>query len=311
VRLAAPQLHEVSATPPLRLRPLEIGDLIDETFRMYRRHFFLFAGLSVLLAIPSAALSGFSYYALFSGLFSSANPSQTPNLGFLASTLVAAGIFFIVDLALIPFFYGAVTYAACESALGRPVTASGVLMGVLHRYFPLLGYWLLIGLMLIVFCLIPLWAWIWVSWVVVMPVMFIENVGLGAAMGRSWRLVEGRWWRTFLILFLTFVLFYAVRIALSAFIALGQALLQLVVSSVVVLWISGATGVIVDSLVNPILQIAIVLIYFDLRVRREGLDLFQLAQGLPPPPPVPLSSLPPPPTVPPPGLPVPPPAPPP
>ena len=104
-------------------------------------------------------------------------------------------------------------------------------------------------------------------------------------MGRSWRLVQGRWWRTFLILFLMFIVFYAVGLALSAFIALGQALLQIVVSSVVVLWISGATSVIIDSLVNPILQIAIVLIYFDLRVRREGLDLFQLAQALPPPPP--------------------------
>jgi hypothetical protein len=30
--------------------------------------------------------------------------------------------------------------------------------------------------------------------------------------------------------------------------------------------------------VNPILQIAIVLVYFDLRVRREAIDLFQLAQ---------------------------------
>jgi hypothetical protein len=76
-----------------------------------------------------------------------------------------------------------------------------------------------------------------------------------------------------------------VRVALSAFIALGQTLLQLVVSSVVVLYISGATSVIVDSLVNPIIQIAIVLIYFDLRVRREGLDLFQLAQRVSAPPP--------------------------
>jgi hypothetical protein len=134
--------------------------------------------------------------------------------------------------------------------------------------------------MLVVFCLIPLWVWIWISWVVVMPVMFVENTSLGAAMGRSWRLVEGRWWRTFLVLFLMFVVYYVARIALSAFIALGQALLQIVVSSVVVLWIAGATSVIVDSLVNPILQIAIVLIYFDLRVRREGLDLFQMAQRL-------------------------------
>jgi hypothetical protein len=45
-----------------------------------------------------------------------------------------------------------------------------------------------------------------------------------------------------------------------------------------VLAITQATNVIIDSLVNPVLQIAIVLIYFDLRVRREALDLFQLAQ---------------------------------
>ena len=61
----------------------------------------------------------------------------------------------------------------------------------------------------------------------------------------------------------------------------------------VILWFSAATTVIIDSLVNPVIQIAIVLIYFDLRVRKEGLDLFQLAQGVagmppPPPPPPPL-----------------------
>lgn len=282
-------MRDVSGPTPLRLRPLEIGDLLDETFRMYRRHFLLFAGLSVILSIPEAALSGFSYYALFSGLLQQAAGGQQPNLGLLTSTLVLYALFFVVTLALIPFSYGAVTYAACESALGRPVTPAGVLMGVMRRYFQLLGYWVLIGLMAVVFCLIPLWIWIWVNWVVVMPVMFVEGAGLGSAMGRSWRLVEGSWWRTFLILFLMLVLFYVVRVALSAFIALGQTLLQLVISSVVVLYISGATSVIVDSVVNPIIQIAIVLIYFDLRVRREGLDLFQLAQrvSVPPPPPGP------------------------
>jgi hypothetical protein len=279
----------VSATTPLRLRPLEIGDLLDETFRMYRRHFFLFAGLSVLLSIPSAALSGFFSYALLNGLLQQTNAVSGPNFNynFLGTTLIAAVVILLITLVLLPFFYGAVTFAACESALGRPVTASGILSGVTRHYFQLLGYWLLIGLMLIVFCLLPLWIWIWVSWVAVMPIMFIEHAGLGAAMSRSRRLVDGRWWRTFLTVFLIFIIIYAVRIALGAFIALGQGLLQLVVSPLVVVWISGATSVVVDSLVNPVFQIAVVLIYFDLRVRREGLDLFQLAQGLPSPPPLP------------------------
>jgi len=132
--------------------------------------------------------------------------------------------------------------------------------------------------MVLMLCLLPLWIWIWIGWIAVMPVMFVENVGLIAAMGRSRRLVEGRWWRTFLIVILMVVLIYVVSSALGAFLYLGQTLLQIVLSSYLSLAISEAVGVIVSSLVNPIFQIAIVLIYFDLRVRKEGLDLFQLAQ---------------------------------
>src|SRR5216683_7940412 len=58
-------IRYVSVSIPLRLRPLEIGDLLDETFRMYRRHFLLFAGLSVIFAIPTAAVTGFTLYTLF------------------------------------------------------------------------------------------------------------------------------------------------------------------------------------------------------------------------------------------------------
>ena len=271
-------MPQVSATVPLRLRPLEIGDLLDETFRMYRRHFLLFAGLSVILSIPSAALSSFSYYALFSGLLLQAGTASADQTLLQAGTLGLYLVGALVALALVPLFYGAVTYAACESALGRPVTPAGVLSGVLRRYFPLLGYWLLIGLMLVAFCLIPLWIWIWVGWAVVMPLMFIENLGLGAAMGRSWRLVQGRWWRTFFTLLLMFIIWFVARTALRAFIVLAQSLLQLVIPTVAALWIAAASSVIVGSLVNPLLQIAIVLIYLDLRVRREALDLFQLAQ---------------------------------
>ena len=267
----------MSAPIPLRLRPLEIGDLLDETFRMYRRHFFLFAGLSVILSLPQAALSGYSYNALFGSLLQT-TPGQPLDFSVITSTLYALGVALIVTVVLLPFSIGAVTFAACESALGRPVTVSSVLRGVLRKYLYLLGYGMLIFLMAFVFCLIPLWVWIWVGWAVVMPVMFVENSGLGAAMGRSWWLVQNRWWRTFLILFLMFVLTNVVSVALAAFVGLGQTLLMLVVSRAMVGWISGATSAIVGSLVDPIIQIALVLIYFDLRVRKEGLDLFQQAQ---------------------------------
>jgi membrane-anchored glycerophosphoryl diester phosphodiesterase (GDPDase) len=271
-------LIAVIAPVPLRLRPLEIGDLLDETFRMYRRHFVLFAGISAIVSVPVAALWGYLYFNLFASLAQQAGNGQSIDLS--PSVVVGIVAAAAISLILVPFNYGAVTYAVCESAQGNPVTAGGVFRGVARRYFQIFGYVMVIFFMGIMFCLLPLWIWIWVMWVAVLPVMFIENTGLVAAISRSWRLVEGRWWRTFLILFLVFILVYVVQTALGAFIAGAQLIVEIVLSSVASTWIFASASIVVASLVNPILQIAVVLIYFDLRVRKEGLDLFQLARQL-------------------------------
>lgn len=264
------------------MRPLEIGDVLDETFRMYRRHFVLFAGISVILAIPSAALFGLAFASLTSVLRTTSAPTD---LSFLTPLIATFGAALLVNVFILPFTMGAVMYAACESALGRPVTAGSVFIAVLRRYFPLLGYWLLFSAtayLALALCVAPiaLWLWIFVQWIVVTPAMFVENIGLGAAMGRSWQLVQGRWWRTFLLLLLMFIIWYVVGIALGAFVQLAQFLLQLVVPPFIATGISLATSELVSALVNPIIQIAIVLIYFDLRVRKEALDLFQMAYRL-------------------------------
>jgi len=269
----------VSAPVPLRLRPLEIGDLLDETFRMYRRHFILFAGISVILAIPSAALLGVIF-----GWFSTVI-DQTTGAADLWLFLAAAGATALVNLLIIPFTYGAVIFAACESAIGRPVTAGSVFRGVSRRYFPLLGYWTLFFITLglaVLLCVAPvaLWLWVFVGWIAVTPAMFVENIGLGTAMGRSWNLVKGRWWRTFLILFLMYIVWYVAGIALGAFIQLAQFVLLMVLSPVIATGVAVAASQLISAVLNPVMQILIVLIYFDLRVRREALDLFQMAYQL-------------------------------
>ena len=280
-------MGRVSAPVPLRLRPLEIGDVLDETFRMYRRHFALFAGISVIFSIPLAALSGYGYFALFNFAATQATSSNPGDVNsFLASlSPLAAGV--LVNVAVLPLLYGGVSYAVCQSAIGNPVTLWGALRGAFRRYFQVLLYYVLLGLMVVAFCLFPLWIWISVNWIVVLPAMFVENTGLFASMGRSWRLVQGRWWRTFFILLLVFVLNYVVSLALGAFLYLGQVLLTILLSPYVALAIYEGAVVLVSALVNPVLLIAIVLIYFDLRIRKEALDLFQLAQQVTVSPPAP------------------------
>jgi hypothetical protein len=270
----------------LRLRPLEVGDLLDETFRIYRRHFLLFAAIAVILAIPSAALTSLAFAWFATGLEQTSGTDVTPLLGFLGS-FAAAGI---VSIFILPFTYGAITYAACESAVGRSVTAGGVFRGVLRRYFPLLGYWLLFNTftmyIAILLCVAPfiLWVWIYVMWVAATPAMFVENIGLGQAISRSRSLVEGRWWRTFLILFLMAVVTYIVRVGLNGFLTISEVPLEAVLNPFLVSAIVQGLATLLAALVTPVTQILIVLIYFDLRVRREALDLFQMAYRLAAPP---------------------------
>jgi len=277
-----PASPKVSVPVPLRLRPLEIGDVLDETFRMYRRHFLLFAGISVVLAIPSAAIFGIAL-----GWFSTslASVSAQPDFSSFGTVLGALAAGALLSLFILPFTNGAIVYAACESAAGRRVTPAGIVTAIARRYFGLLGYWLLFAISLglaIALCVVPvvLWTWLFVGWSVVTPAMFVEDIGLGGAMSRSWALVQGRWWRTFVILLLMYIVWYVASIALSGFIQLAQFLLTLVMSPFIASAIAAASGQLVGALINPVMQIAIVLIYFDLRVRREALDLFQMAHRL-------------------------------
>ena len=117
-------------------------------------------------------------------------------------------------------------------------------------------------------------------WIAVTPAMFIENIGIAEAVTRSRQLVQGRWWRTFLIVGLTVVIYELVALALGAFLQIAQFLLELVLSPFLASAIALTVGQLLSALLTPIFQIVLVLIYFDLRVRKEALDLFQMAYRL-------------------------------
>ena len=60
-----------SSPAPIRFRPMPLPELLDELFRLYRRHFSVFAGISLLLVVPAlvtSLLSG-SYRTNPIGLF--------------------------------------------------------------------------------------------------------------------------------------------------------------------------------------------------------------------------------------------------
>jgi len=112
----------VAASPrgPWRFRALGLGELLDETFGLYRRNLGLFAGLSLAVTLPGVILGliAGSYRSVswmtrfFQSLgnpdaleaMSQAPPTQEdPVLGLLAS---------IVRLIMLPVTIGVLVYAA-------------------------------------------------------------------------------------------------------------------------------------------------------------------------------------------------------
>jgi membrane-anchored glycerophosphoryl diester phosphodiesterase (GDPDase) len=269
----------------LRLRPLGFGELLDEIFRVYRRHFWLFVSIALVLALPSLVLQIVSGQAdqvgFTASLLSSAASgggtadSRPPDLNF--ATL---GLQYLLSIVLVPFVEGAITLAAIDLALGRPVSLSSTFRQVLRRYWPLLGLALLAVLLVPVFFCLPVFVWILVRWSVAVPALLAERRGPVQAIQRSWELTRDNWWRLFGIL-LVVLLIQIVLNSVLGFAALPIAIAIPFVSNVVRGAVAVTVSTLGSALVTPVLYLSVVLLYFDLRIRKESFDLDQLASQVP------------------------------
>ena len=287
----------VASTPaPIRFRPMPLSELLDELFRLYRRHFSLIVAVSLLVALPALVwslvtgiyrLNSASYANLFTTTGSatpSFNSQQFSNLlGILALGLI--GGFFLLPISL-----GAVFRAITDVALGRPATIGSVLRETLARYLPLLGLvalgilmligWIIaetIGFILLIlpgFAVLCAAIYLAVRWSLVVAAMMAEDIGPIRGLGRSWNLVSGSWWRTFGILLIVWVLQVIITYGLFILFGVIAALFSTGDFQAALVQVGGT---LLSAVLSPIAYIAITLLYFDLRVRKEGLDLDQLA----------------------------------
>ncbi|TMD67149.1 MAG: hypothetical protein E6I84_04055 [Chloroflexi bacterium] len=279
-----------TAGTPVRLRPLPVGELLDETFKLYRRHFNVIAGVALVIILPNLLLtlvSG-SYRAnpitYFQQFLQNINdPAALQALQNRQAQYTGSPLYllsFPVALLLYPFTAGALFRAATSLAAGNVETIGSVLAGTARRYFAMFGIGiltLLVGLGAVAIVTIPVVIWVLIRWAVDTPAMFAEGVGPVKAIGRSWNLTRDHWWRTLGILILVGILVSLIQTGLGALFTgiaalipgLGDDLRAGLVTTV---------STLISALVGAISPIAITLLYLDLRVRKEGLDLDQLAR---------------------------------
>jgi hypothetical protein len=118
-------------------------------------------------------------------------------------------------------------------------------------------------------------VYLWGVWLVALPALLIENTRGRAALARSRQLVAGRWWPTVLTYFLAGLLVGIVSFVFGAAIGAITGVSHAGHSTQIV--VDAVAGIISGVITTPFVAAVIVVIYFDLRVRKEGFDLETLA----------------------------------
>jgi hypothetical protein len=233
--------------------------------------------------------------------------------GELAATIFAlGGLAVIVTLITNTVLTGVLTVAIGQGVLGKKETLGSAWRATWSRFWALLGAVLLPslfvvgGFLLILLVLILIAAGLaaahaaavgiliavvggltalafsvlfYIRWYVTIPAVMLEGAGPIKGMGRSWRLVRRSWWRTFWIVILVIVITgiagtiiklpFEIGVGVSTFtVTSQQAHVSLLATSV-----TAIGGIIASTVTTPMVAGVTVLIYADLRMRREGMDI--------------------------------------
>ncbi|MCC6930334.1 MAG: hypothetical protein IT359_15220 [Gemmatimonadaceae bacterium] len=245
------------------LRPMSLGEVLDTAFGIYRLLFVPLLIVSILTqSIPLAI-----------GIFveSAGGPTQQPGLWALSMGLSlvlgsvgsATSTFLVAETYLGSALPVGEAFQRSTPYLGRLIGTSilmSLLMGVGFLFLIIPGIIIACGLMLTPSALV------------------LEDIAGGtAAMGRSWALTKGERLKIFGALMVAVILLFIPGMAIGAFVVAGaggdvtestlQLLAQLVVS-------------VLQILVFPFFYALTTVLYYDMRVRKEGFDLEMLATSL-------------------------------
>ena len=267
------------------LRPLGIGETLDVAIRIYLTHWRTLLKLVAIVVVPVQALSILVSSSMFdSSLLTPTPPGSDASVPDADSfgTLVAGTllVFLIGQLGAI-FATASCFRAISEAYMGRPSDWRDSIRVVRGRFASIVWVAFLAFLLalLAAFLLILPGIWLWISWSVAIPALLVEGFRGRRALGRSFALVRRHWWRVFGAIVLGGIVASLVAGAFGAL--LGIVLVTGAVDSeFLLLMIDGTINTIAAVITTPFSAALVVVIYYDLRVRKEGFDLELLAQGV-------------------------------
>jgi hypothetical protein len=270
----APAGAPVRGTPGLR--PMTVADILDGGFAVLKERPQRILGMTALFVVPAQLLIAFLQRDALDGssVFDiwTADPTVLEEQANTTNAEIVATILQLVlpALALVAIA-AALAHLVAGWSVGRDPSAGEMLGVVGRRSWPLLASFMLVKVgegIGILGCYVGV-VFVMPLFVSVAPVIGVEGLGPVAAMKRSWRLTGRRYWPVLGIALLMAVVSLVLGLGLSF---LPQALAAWI--GLEAGWPLLALGQIVQHmLIIPFVAAATVLLYLDLRVRTEGLDI--------------------------------------
>jgi len=283
------------------LRPLRLGELLDQAIRLYRRNFLTFIGIIALVYVPLMVLQTAATTLMSSSVLggSSSRPDQlflnpTYWIGLLSTFVLAITQYILVY----GIASGALARAVGDSYLGKTTGIVDAYRNIGKSWLPLIGAPLFIILLVIVamiWWIVPCIGWFTGLGMMaflgaainpmVPSVVVLEGRGAIDSIRRAWNLLRRRFWQ---ILGYVFILYLFNLIVVNGPLAIVNALLAGVLplalnNTTMLLVLRSVIQAIISTvfilLYYPLQMTAFTLVYFDLRVRTEGFDLTLLTTG--------------------------------
>lgn len=295
------------------LRPLGLGDVLDGMFRLFLRHWRAYLLALGAVLVPVTLLTTWLQQDLVvgAGLLEILDDPLAAQEAAAADPLVdlVAGLGgqLAVSLLVSPLIAGIATVLAVRGFLGEAVTASGALGTAGRRYLALVvanlltvvavgatalviavPFVLLVvatgaeGVVVIIAVLLGLpvaglaTLAVYVLLLVAVPAIIVERAGPLAALGRSAALVRRRFWAVLG----TWLLVWLIAAVISNVFVWPFTLPATLFGGTTALVATALGGIVGGLLAAPLVPNALTLVYYDLRVRTEALDLEAMATAL-------------------------------
>ena len=254
--------------PPPNLRPLSPGEIMDRAFRLYRANFLMLIGISLVVLIPISVI-------------------QAIGLIYFKTT----SLLIFMQLFLLPLPYGALTWAASHIYLGGSISLGeayraswlhfrSVWAVVCLRYLIAFSAIILVylgrtggivGVLVMLLFVLPSYIFLTTRWVIDLPCIILEGLGARASLDRSWALTARDAWHACGTCLTSFLLVYLLTTSPGVILDYTVRVYKLLpgvgpVISAAVVQLGASVGM-------PLNVSAYVILYYDLRVRREAYDL--------------------------------------